>query len=132
VTYIVRRDCIRRHWGGCSDNGIAVPGTSRCRAHTDKGGWNKYALRHPERAQYYRSPHWQARRAEQIRKYPNCQWPGCQLPARHADHVVALGLGGSLEGPLQSLCAEHHKAKTLADSHEGMKRAAARRRGNHG
>jgi hypothetical protein len=30
------------------------------------------------------------------------------------------------------LCAEHHRQKTLAESHLGMKRAAARRRRNRG
>jgi len=36
-----------------SDNGIAVPGTSRCRAHTRTGSrWAQYAAQHPEQAVY--------------------------------------------------------------------------------
>jgi hypothetical protein len=101
---------------------------SRCAQHGSKSGWAKYKLRRPVQSAYYASPHWRARRAQQLREHPYCQWPGCLAPASHADHILPLAAGASVEGRLQSLCVEHHKAKTLADSHEGMKRAAARRR----
>ena len=110
----------------CSDGGIAVPGQSRCRAHMYKHGWGKYALKHPDRAAFYVSPGWRERRAAWLRDNPDCVV--CGKPATAADHITNLASGGTVGGPLQSLCAEHHKAKTQAESKQGNKRAAARRR----
>jgi 5-methylcytosine-specific restriction endonuclease McrA len=112
-----------------SDGGIAVPGTSRCRAHTRQyrgSRWAQYAAQHPEQAAYYASAGWRERRAAHLRDNPDCVV--CGRPARHVDHVLNIAAGGDLGGPLQSLCIEHHRQKTLAESHLGMKRAAARRR----
>lgn len=109
----------------CSDGGRSVPGTSRCRNHMYKGGWGKYIAKHPERAAFYRSPAWRAMREAHLAANPNCV---CGQPANHVDHVVAISLGGRLDGRLQSLCAKHHHEKTVRDSHEGAKRAAARRK----
>jgi 5-methylcytosine-specific restriction endonuclease McrA len=54
--------------------------------------------------------------------------PTCGQKASHADHVVAIALGGTEDGRLQSMCAKHHHEKTVRDSHEAAKRAAARRK----
>jgi 5-methylcytosine-specific restriction endonuclease McrA len=111
---------------GCSDGGIAVAGTSRCRAHMYKSGWGRYVVKHPERSVFYRSPAWRAMREAHLKANPSCVV--CGRPASHADHVRPLAEGGALDGELQSLCQEHHRRKTLAESHRGMKRAAARRK----
>lgn len=110
----------------CSDGGIAVPGQSRCRNHMYKHGWGKYALKHPDRAAFYASPHWRERRAAHLLANPDCVV--CGQPATAADHVTNLASGGSFGGPLQSLCFEHHRRKTQAESKLGNKRAAARRK----
>ena len=101
---------------------------SRCAAHTSKSSsrWAQYAAQHPEQAAFYASAGWRERRARHLADNPDCVV--CGRPARHVDHVINIAAGGSLGGPLQSLCAEHHRQKTLAESHLGMKRAAARRR----
>lgn len=110
----------------CSDGGRAVAGTSRCRNHMYKGGWGRYAIKHPDRSAFYRSPAWRAMREAHLKANPSCVV--CGRPANHADHITNLASGGREDGPLQSLCEDHHRAKTLAESHRGMKRAAARRR----
>jgi 5-methylcytosine-specific restriction enzyme A len=110
----------------CSDNGIAVPGQSRCRNHMYKHGWGRYALKHPDRAAYYASGHWRERRGRWLLENPTCAV--CGAKATHVDHVLNIAGGGSLDGPLQSMCKEHHRQKTQAESKLGNKRAAARRR----
>ena len=110
----------------CADGGIAVQGTSRCRNHMYKNGWGKYALKHPERAAFYASAGWRERRTRHLLDNPTCVV--CGEPATHADHIVNLASGGTFDGPLQSLCADHHKQKTQEESKEGNRRAAARRR----
>lgn len=110
----------------CSDGGIAVPGQSRCRAHMYKHGWGKYALKHPDRAAFYASAHWRERRARHLLDHPGCVV--CGEPATAADHIINIASGGTFDGPLQSLCAEHHRRKTQGESKLGNKRAAARRR----
>jgi 5-methylcytosine-specific restriction endonuclease McrA len=65
-------------------------------------------------------------RERQLRDYPTCVV--CGERASHADHVLSIALGGSQDGRLQSMCAKHHHEKTVRDSHEAAKRAAARRR----
>jgi 5-methylcytosine-specific restriction endonuclease McrA len=53
----------------------------------------------------------------------------CGAPATQADHIIAVALGGDLEhGALQSMCERCHRAKTVRDSHQAAKRAAADRR----
>jgi 5-methylcytosine-specific restriction endonuclease McrA len=121
---MIPRQCIRRHWGGCSDNGNAVEGTSRCRAHTDKSGWATYAVKHPERAAAYRSPHWKGLRDAQLAKQPNCEarFPGCRGRASEADHVTPLALGGDFFGPLRSVCRPCHLKLTAEASKESKRR----------
>jgi 5-methylcytosine-specific restriction protein A len=113
----------------CITCGRPVPfGKSRCPAHTSKSSsrWALYAAQHPEQARYYRSAAWRERRGAHLIANPSCVV--CGQPARHVDHVINIAAGGSLDGLLQSLCTRHHRRKTLAESHVGMKRAAARRK----
>ena len=77
-----------------------------------------------------KSAAWRERRARHLADNPDCVV--CGRPARHVDHVINIAAGGSLGGPLQSLCAEHHRQKTQVESKLGNKRAAARRRRNRG
>ena len=88
-------------------------------------GWTQYKRDHPERAAYYASGAWRSRREAHLRANPDCVV--CGQPASHADHVQPVAEGG-VDGPLQSMCGEHHRQETLAESHRGMKRAAERRR----
>jgi 5-methylcytosine-specific restriction endonuclease McrA len=82
--------------------------------------------RAPSRAAFYASAAWRTMRERQLREHPRCVVCGGQ--ATHADHVLAIALGGRQDGELQSMCPRHHREKTVRDSHEAAKRAAARRR----
>jgi hypothetical protein len=101
---------------------------SRCPAHTPNYGsrWALYAAQHPIQASYYRSGAWRERRARHLADNPDCVV--CGQPARAADHVINIASGGTFDGPLQSLCAEHHKRKTQEESKEGNRRRAAARK----
>jgi hypothetical protein len=88
--------------------------------------WAAYKAQHPERSRFYASSTWRSMRERQLRDYPTCVV--CGQKAGHADHVLAISLGGSEDGKLQSMCAKHHHEKTVADSHEAAKRAAQRRK----
>jgi 5-methylcytosine-specific restriction endonuclease McrA len=88
--------------------------------------WPAYKAKHPERVAFYASSTWRNMRDRHLKANPNCVV--CGERASHADHVVSIALGGSQEGQLQSMCAKHHHEKTVKDSHESAKRAAARRR----
>jgi 5-methylcytosine-specific restriction endonuclease McrA len=103
-----------------------VLGQSRCRNHIGKGGWARYAVKHPERAVAYRGEAWRVRRQQHLAANPSCVV--CGRPANHVDHIVNLASGGTFNGPLQSLCAVHHRRKTQEESKQGNRRAAARRK----
>jgi 5-methylcytosine-specific restriction endonuclease McrA len=94
-----------------------------------RSNWERYARDHPERAAIYRSPRWQFERTRQLEREPDCRV--CGAPATHVDHLVPLAEGGAPfdASNLESLCARHHGPKTLAESHRGMKRAVAQRKG---
>lgn len=105
----------------CSNDGFAVPGTSRCPAHSR--GWRKT----PEmqsRSSYYSTSSWRQRRAKQLREHPTCV--KCGAPATVADHIDPIGLGGDWFGPLQSMCTKCHNRKS---SSEGGKASKAKRKG---
>jgi 5-methylcytosine-specific restriction enzyme A len=113
----------------CITCGTLIPrGQSRCSRHRSKSSssWARYAAKYPDQAAYYHSQHWRDRRASQLREHPTCIV--CGAKANHVDHVIPIAEGGRLDGELQSLCREHHKAKTQAESKQGNRRAAARRR----
>ena len=96
-----------------------------CRKH-GQSGWDAYKAKHPERAAFYASSTWRIMRERHLKANPFCVV--CGQRASAADHVVSIALGGSQDGQLQSMCAKHHHEKTVRDSHEAAKRAAARRR----
>ena len=114
----------------------ATPASSSARARPPRPGrdprarptsnWGAYKAKHPGRVAFYASSTWRNMRDRQLRDYPTCVV--CGQKAGHADHVVAIALGGSEDGKLQSMCAKHHHEKTVADSHEAAKRAAQRRK----
>jgi len=113
----------------CITCGALIPhGKSRCPRHMYKSSsrWALYAEKYPEQAAYYKSAAWRERRARQLAEFPDCVV--CGHPARHVDHVISVAAGGTLDGPLQSMCVSCHRKKTLVESHLGMKRAAVRRR----
>jgi len=74
---------------------------------------------------FYASSTWRSMRDRQLRDHPDCVV--CGNKASHADHVLAIALGGTTDGQLQSMCAKHHHEKTVSDSHQAAKRAAAAR-----
>ena len=88
--------------------------------------WARYKQQHPDRAAVYNGAGWKARRDEHLAANPDCVV--CGRKATAADHVLPIAEGG-VDGPLQSMCTLHHREKTLAESHRGMKRAAQRKRG---
>jgi 5-methylcytosine-specific restriction protein A len=65
------------------------------------------------------------RRARQLREFPlcvRCEQESRVVLATVADHVIALVNGGRDDGPLQSLCGEHHRLKTAEDLSRIVKR----------
>jgi 5-methylcytosine-specific restriction endonuclease McrA len=105
----------------------SLAGASRCLAHSGRNdGWARYAAKHPDRAAYYASAHWRERRGRHLLDNPDCVV--CGQKATHVDHVLNIAGGGSLDGPLQSLCRDHHKQKTQHESKQGNKAAARRRK----
>jgi 5-methylcytosine-specific restriction endonuclease McrA len=52
----------------------------------------------------------------------------CGEKAAEVDHITAIANGGSFDGAIRSLCVRCHRRKTVADSHESARRAAADRR----
>jgi 5-methylcytosine-specific restriction endonuclease McrA len=77
----------------CSDRGIAVSGTSRCRAHTTYG----WASKPKWRDAAYTTSEYKTNRKLAIQREPECHWrlPGCTLKSTTADHLVAVSRGGS-------------------------------------
>ena len=105
----------------CSNGGFAVPGTSRCPAHSK--GWTKS----PEmqaRSGYYQTRSWRERSKKQLAEHPDCV--RCGAAANVADHIDPIGLGGDWFGPLQSMCTKCHNLKS---SSEGGRASKAKRRG---
>lgn len=89
-------------------------------------GWARYKQQHPDRVALYSGEGWRVRRSEHLAANPTCVV--CGRRAVHADHIINLAAGGTFDGELQSMCEPHHRQKTLRESHEGMKRAAQRRK----
>jgi hypothetical protein len=83
-----------------------------------KHGWGKYALKHPEQAEFYAPAGWRPRRARHLFSNPFCVV--CGEKATAADHIINLASGGTFDGPLQPLCAEHHRQKTQAEIEAGQ------------
>jgi 5-methylcytosine-specific restriction endonuclease McrA len=118
----VRRACIR-HGPDCSDDGIAVPDRSRCRAH----GGGAWARRPPTRQAEYGSPEYQRNRRLAIEREPLCHWrlPGCTTGSTTADHVVSLSKGG--DHTLSNLVGSCRSCNEKRGAAEG--RATQKRKG---
>lgn len=60
---------------------------------------------------------WTAMRNRYIKRHPICEHPGCTAEAAAVDHRLNRARGGTDDDAnLQSLCTEHHKAKTQHES----------------
>jgi 5-methylcytosine-specific restriction protein A len=110
---VIERLCIVGR--GC--DGYALPGTSRCRAHT-KSNWGRG--KPSAGSDYYKTPAWRERSKRQLAQEPLCA--RCGRRAVHADHVQNIAAGGDPDGPLQSLCGDCHRKKTSAEGHRARKR----------
>ena len=86
---------------------MAVPGTSRCRAHTTYG-WDS---KPKSRDAAYADPVYRANRARILAGKPICVYPGCTKVADTVDHVrpVVGGVDNSL-GNLRPVCRKHNEA----------------------
>jgi 5-methylcytosine-specific restriction protein A len=72
---------------------------------------------------------WQKRRARQLLRHPAYQWRRagdrtlCGRQATEVDHVRPKVYGGSDDpSNLQSLCGEHHRAKTASEGRSALSR----------
>jgi 5-methylcytosine-specific restriction endonuclease McrA len=108
---------------------LGASGPALASAKHNVSNWAAYKAKHPERVAFYASSTWRSLRDRHLKANPTCVV--CGGRASHADHVVSIALGGSQDGQLQSMCARHHHEKTVRDSHEAAKRAAARRKEKH-
>jgi len=94
----------------CSDDGRAVPGKSRCKAH----GGGAWARVDPSAKKHYGGA-WQNIRRRVLRERPYCQ--ECGQPAVDVDHIQAVADGGTDErGNLRSLCRACHKKHTASQN----------------
>ncbi len=101
----MRRACILKG-PNCSDDGIAVPGRSRCRFHGG-GAWE----RTDPSAKHRYDARWRDLRARVLRESPTCAL--CPARATDVDHIVAVADGGSDDRPnLRGLCNPCHKKHT--------------------
>jgi 5-methylcytosine-specific restriction protein A len=93
---------------GCPE---LVPLGQRCDRHKRKP-WSNTSRRNLERpADWFRT------RARVLRRDKHrCRAAGCRRKAEHVDHVISIANGGTWdEENLQSLCKDHHDAKTAAE-----------------
>ena len=102
----------------CRDH--AVPGTSRCRAHSNSN-WGRSKSPH---AHVYKSQTWTRMRARVLREEPQCAVEGCQERSTSVDHVVSLGNGGDpySRSNLRGMCYEHHKRRSSRQGGEARKK----------
>jgi 5-methylcytosine-specific restriction endonuclease McrA len=123
----MRRRCITPGGGRtCSDNGYAVPGRSRCRAHGG-GAWGRQP---PGRQAAYSSSTYRRNRELAIEREPTCHWrfPGCTGKSTTADHLVPVAEGGGHE--LENLVGSCSKCNEKRGAALG--RATQRRRKPYG
>jgi 5-methylcytosine-specific restriction enzyme A len=95
---------------GCSDNGLAVPGSSRCRAHGGRA-WRV----DPSRQSTYRGnwPQQRVRALERDGYVCQLRYRGCLGRASEVDHIVQPEAGGdnSLSN-LRAVCRRCHATRT--------------------
>jgi 5-methylcytosine-specific restriction protein A len=60
-----------------------------------------------------------------LRAYPICNHPNCRKLATTVDHITPIAEGSRQydHANMQSLCDDHHKAKTTTDARRGKTRA---------
>jgi 5-methylcytosine-specific restriction endonuclease McrA len=108
------------------------PRRSRCLAHTPQNSnWAKYAAKHPQQAAVYGTEFWRVRRREILERDPECRLrlPGCTGTSTEVDHIVRPSDGGSNDpANLRGVCNGCHRQRTIEQSKEGNRRAAAARR----
>jgi 5-methylcytosine-specific restriction enzyme A len=115
----LRRACIVGN-RECSDNGHALPGTSRCRNHT-RSNWG---VHRPEHGVVYRSPEWKSARARVLREQPVCAVEDCIARSSEVDHITPLSRGGApfARENLRGLCSNHHRKRSSQQGGEAKKR----------
>jgi 5-methylcytosine-specific restriction protein A len=116
----------------CVCGRIALPGTSRCAAHT-RSGWD--TSRPPANAYAYKGD-WPERRLRVLeRDGYACQlrYPGCLGRASQVDHIVQPEAGGtdSLEN-LRAVCRRCHATRTGRQGALAAQRKRAERRPQRG
>jgi 5-methylcytosine-specific restriction endonuclease McrA len=109
---VIRRVCVHRS-RSCSGGGYALPGTSRCRAHTTNG-WGSKKNKAARDANYV-DPVYRRNRAIALEREPVCHWkiPGvCTGRSTTADHLLAVSLGGDNSlGNLVGACRRCNEAR---------------------
>lgn len=119
-----RRRCIESR--GCSDGGFAVPGTSRCRAHT-RSGW---ATHRPPANIYAYGSGWSAR----VRQVLEREGYRCQLRyadicvgrTSQVDHILQPEAGGGSDlANLRAVCRPCHARRTGRQGALAKQRRAA-------
>ena len=124
----MRRACIV--WGrGCSDGGIALPGTSRCRAHT-RSGWGTHK---PAANAYAYGSGWsKIARQVLVRDGYRCQLRYadiCVGRASQVDHIVQPEAGGGSDlANLRAVCVRCHARRTGRQGALAKQRRAAQRK----
>jgi 5-methylcytosine-specific restriction endonuclease McrA len=108
---------------GCSDNGLAVPGSSRCRAH----GGRVWQVRDRSRQAAYGGD-WERLRKIVLEREPFCRWrlPGCTVTSTEADHLVGVARGGT--NALENLVGSCRNCNLKRGASEGGKAAKVARR----
>jgi 5-methylcytosine-specific restriction endonuclease McrA len=123
---MTRRLCVC-YSRNCSDHGIAVPGTSRCRNHTTSG-WG-FKKNKAARDANYVNPAYRRNRAIALEREPECHWrlPGCTLKSTQADHVLPVSRGGSNSlDNLVGSCQHCNEARGRAAGNAAKRRADER------
>lgn len=100
--------------------GHALPGTSRCAAHTNSN-WGRSKA---PSAAVYKSQHWVELRARVLREEPMCAEPGCQERSTSVDHIVSLGNGGNPfdRANVRGMCYPHHAKRSSQQGAEAKKK----------
>lgn len=84
-----------------------------CHKHKTQINKQEYIRRGRLKVKQYASD-WQIIRRAKLRRNPVCEWRGCEKLATEVDHIVPLNSGGNNSfSNLQSLCAYHHRLKTI-------------------
>ena len=101
-------------------SGHAVPGTSRCEAHT-RSNWGKYK---PAHAEVYRTRIWRDLRTRVFREEPICAEEGCESRSTSLDHIVSLADGGDpyARSNVRGMCAHHHRKRSSRQGAEAKNR----------